>query len=134
MNKCEIDICIPEEFIKFFAIDYPNKKTVTICRYNQLKELISKAFIESRLKAKVIFTTNKVDKNFFSEINGEIQVKQINEDEYKSLYEFYKDSVVKYIIEENNLSTDEKYFILQTLYDTKIGWIKLNKLDRTPDM
>lgn len=134
MNKRKIDISIPEGFIKFSTIVYPNKKTVTICRYNQLKQLISKAFKDSKLNATVIFTKDDVDNDYFFVNNGEINVKNISKCEYKNLYDYYRNILIEDIIKSDSLSNDEQYFILELIFNTKEYWEKLNQYDRTPDI
>ena len=104
---------IPEGFIKYISIDYPNQNELKTSKYIQAKGLVSKN-IKKECKLTVVYTSDDEEGQYFSEKDGKIQLKPISEEIYKNLYNHYKDEVINKII---YLNKDDSIRVMQIVYD-----------------
>ena len=106
-------IDIPEGFIKFISIDYPNQNELKKSKYIQAKGLVS-IKIKQECNLTVVYTSDDEEGQYFFEKDGKIQVESISEENYKNLYKHYKDEIINKII---CLNKDESIRVMQIVYD-----------------
>lgn len=118
---------IPDGFVKYIAIE--NNMSINKIQYRQLQELFRTALYDT-YSLRVEYTLDENEKEIFFEQGDEIYRVLTNEEEYREIYNKYKEQLKNSIMDLKNYNI---FLVLNILIDTKKRWNRANNIQSIKD-